>query len=190
MKIFYIDLADCQIPEISRPEKKQLQSKLGRFIVDYVGKNVYNIQDCTVIKQNFKPKFAYSNICFNISHSNEIIAAAFDSYPLGIDVEFMRERNFHKLSAHYGINFDDKKSFYLYWTKLEAKIKIQADIKQEISFKVKENYMLSLLSANPDKTNFAGFEIYKIKISFNKFSDNSEPVLTEIIPVNKKLFLH
>ena len=129
MKIFYLNLSSYDLPQMSRTERKKLQSQLGRYIVDYVANFYYNVKDREVVEENGKPKFLHCDLCFNISHSNDIVLAAFDSMPLGVDVEFMRERNFRELFAHYGIRADGRELFYRFWTNLEAKIKIQAEIK-------------------------------------------------------------
>ena len=150
MKIFYVKLDKSETEKLSRHELKALQSGIGRKIIDYVGKNIYNLSDTTVIEENSKPKFINSDIQFSISHSNEIIAVAFDDFPLGLDIEYMKDRDFEKLSGHYGINTKDKFEFYRQWTQLEAKIKIQSDIKNSYTDIFEEKYMLTVVSANPD----------------------------------------
>ena len=149
MKIFYVKLDKGETEKLSRRELKALQSGIGRKIIDYVGKNIYNLSDTTVIEENSKPKFLNSDIQFSISHSNEIIAAAFDDFPLGLDIEYMKDRDFGKLSGHYGIKTKDKFEFYRQWTQLEAKIKIQSDIKNSYTDIFGEKYMLTIVSSNP-----------------------------------------
>lgn len=151
MKIYYVKLNAEDVKVLSRIELKKLQSKIGRKIVDIVGEKVFNIADRTIIIENNKPRFAHSDIKFSISHSNRIIAAAFDIFPLGIDVEFMKERDFQKLGEHYNINTSDKTEFYQKWTQLEAEIKIQSEIKQTCTIEFEHNYMLTVTSSNVDK---------------------------------------
>ena len=106
-----------------------------------------------VIFKNNKPKFKFSDIQFNITHSNQFVMAAFDKYPVGIDLEYMKDRNFTEISKHYNLNTDNKTEFYKKWTQLEATIKIQADSKQTYTEKFESNYMLTIVSTNPEKIN-------------------------------------
>ena len=139
MKIFYIEFNNIQ--GIS---KKKLQSALGRHLVKEVARVFYDIQDTEIIVENNKPKFKNVDLCFNISHSNNIVAVAFDTNPLGLDVEHMKDRNFKMLLERYNIDSDDKNLFYQFWTEYEASIKIQSEIKQKLCFKLKDDYILSV----------------------------------------------
>lgn len=140
--------------ELSRTQKKKFQSELGRYIVDYVGKNIYNIPNRSLTIEKNKPKFTHSDIKFSISHSNNIVAVAFDDYSVGIDIEQMKDRDFSKLGNHYGINTDNKTEFYKKWTQLEAEIKIQAKAEQTYTTEFENDYMLTIATANPQKTEY------------------------------------
>ena len=157
MKIFYIEIKNTP-----QKEKKKLQSAIGRHIAKEVAKVFYNIEDTEIITENKKPKFKNVDLCFNISHSNNIVAVAFDTIPLGLDVEYMKERDFKSLLERYNIESDDKELFYQFWTEYEASIKIQAEIKQKLCFKLKDDYMLSLFSSNPDDGIKTKLKIYEV----------------------------
>ena len=157
MKIFYIEIKNTP-----QKEKKKLQSAIGRHIAKEVAKVFYNIEDTEIITENKKPKFKNVDLCFNISHSNNIVAVAFDTMPLGLDVEYMKERDFKSLLERYNIESDDKELFYQFWTEYEASIKIQAEIKQKLCFKLKDDYMLSLFSSNPDDGIKTKLKIYEV----------------------------
>ena len=154
MKIFYIVIQNDITDELSRTMKKKFQSELGRYIVDYVGENIYKISDRTLTVEKNKPKFIHSDIKFSITHSNNIVAVAFDDYSVGIDVEQMKDRDFSKLGNHYGINTDNKTEFYKKWTQLEAGIKIQAKPEQTYTTEFENDYMLTIVSANPQKPEY------------------------------------
>ncbi|MEE3349010.1 MAG: lipoyl synthase [Candidatus Gastranaerophilaceae bacterium] len=154
MKIFYIVMQNDTTDELSRTQKKKFQSELGRYIVDYVGKNIYNIPNRSLTIEKNKPKFTHSDIKFSISHSNNIVAVAFDDYSVGIDIEQMKDRDFSKLGNHYGINTDNKTEFYKKWTQLEAEIKIQAKAEQTYTTEFENDYMLTIATANPQKTEY------------------------------------
>jgi len=151
MKIFYIKINDNDYENLDRSELKKLQSELGHKLVDYVGKTVYKIENRAIIIENNKPKFKFSDIQFNISHSNQYVITAFDNYPIGIDLEYMKDRNFKEISRHYNIGTDNKIEFYKKWTQLEANIKIQTNPQQTYTEKFEADYMLTIVSANPEK---------------------------------------
>lgn len=148
MEIFYINLKNTE--NLNKISKKELQSSLGKKLTEQIAKTFYNVKDTSIILENKKPKFKNSNLCFNISHSNDVIAIAFDDLPMGLDIEFMQERDFKALSERYKLKEATKENFYKFWTQYEAEIKVQAEIKQKISFELEENYMLSIISSNPN----------------------------------------
>ena len=158
MKIFYIEFENTQ--GIS---KKKLQSALGRHIAKEVARVFYDVKNTEIIIENNKPKFKNTDVCFNISHSNNIVAVAFDDMPLGLDLEYMKDRDFKSLLERYNINSDSKDIFYQFWTEYEASIKIQAETKQKLCFKLKDDYMLSLFSSNPDEGIKTKLKIYEVK---------------------------
>ena len=158
MKIFYIEFENTQ--GIS---KKKLQSKLGRHLTKEVARIFYNIENTEIIVENNKPKFKNADLCFNISHSNNLVAIAFDEMSLGLDIEYMKERDFKALLKRYNIDSNDKNLFYQFWTEYEASIKIQSETKQKLCFKLKDNYMLSLFSSNPDEDIKTKLKIYEVK---------------------------
>ena len=161
MKIFYIKINNNE--KCTKLNLKKLQSQIGRLITKFVAEYFYNIEDTNIIIENKKPKFENADLCFNISHSNNIVAVAFDSFPLGLDIEFMKDRDFKLLLERYNINSNNKEFFYQFWTEYEAKIKIQNETKQKLSFKLEQNYMLSLFSSNPDEGIKTKLKIYELK---------------------------
>ena len=150
MKIFYILLDNKKTEKLSRKELRNRQSEIGRYIVDRIGKEIFSIKDTEIIIENSKPKYKNSNVHFSITHSNKIIAVAFDYYPVGIDIEYMKERDFKKLSEHYNINTYNKVEFYKKWTKLEAEIKLQSEIKQSYTTEIESDYIMTVVSSNPN----------------------------------------
>ncbi len=150
MEIYYIVLNNQETENLSRVELKALQSKLGKAIVNYVGEKIYKIPDRTIIVEKNKPIFKFSDIHFSISHSNKIVLAAFDDSPVGVDTEFMKDRDFYKLSNHYGIQTSDKTEFYKKWTRLEAGIKIHADVNSTFTTIFESDYMLTVVSNKPN----------------------------------------
>lgn len=169
MEIFYINLKNTK--DIDKISKKELQSTLGRKLTEQIAKVFYNVKDTSIIIDNKKPKFKNSNLCFNISHSNNVIAIAFDELQLGLDVEFMQERDFKAISKRYNLKESTKENFYKFWTQYEAEIKIQAEIKQKISFELQPNYMLSIVSANQNLN--TQIKMYEINENANVLNEKS-----------------
>lgn len=129
-------------------EKRQKEFTLGRFLVNFVLKNHYKMDDFEIIVENKKPRLETSEIHFSLSHSNDIVAVVFDYAEVGFDVEFMKERNFEKLFHFYKLNPEkrDKNTFYDFWTKYEAKIKLQSNPVSSFSACFLNDYKLSVCS--------------------------------------------
>ena len=155
MQIFYINMEEYKIPkEILEKYKtknikssqKEEQHLTGRFLLDKVAKNFYNIENREIEIINKKPKFKYSDINFSISHSENIVLVAFDKNPIGADVEIMKDRNFKEIFERYNYKGEkiSKELFYKFWTEYESKIKLQ-NVPQTIITQIIENiYMLSV----------------------------------------------
>lgn len=151
MKVFYTDLSELDLKGMRKPELKKLQSQTGYSLLNYVAKNFYGIKNTDLIIQNGKPEFQESDMCFNISHSNNLVAVAFDTKPIGFDIEFIQPRDIKQLADRYDTNFQTVEEFYVFWTNLEAEIKIQSDIEQRYTDKIASDYMMTILSSNPER---------------------------------------
>jgi 4'-phosphopantetheinyl transferase len=93
---------------------------------------------------------------FNLSHSCDYIVLAVSNQPVGVDIEYMKDRNFLAIAKHYfqlsevealqtagrenSGNRELRKLFYTYWTLKEALIKCQgstiAEMLRELEFSV------------------------------------------------------
>ncbi len=69
---------------------------------------------------------------FNMSHTGDYIAIAFDTQPIGIDIELMKQRKFPRIAKrimpeHCYLQFLESgasaEEFYMYWCACEALIK-------------------------------------------------------------------
>lgn len=132
-----------------KSEKRRLQYSLGRFLVKFVLKNYYNMPAAEIIVKNKKPCLKDNDsVKFSISHSDNIILAAFCNNDIGADIEFMKDRDFNRLLDYYKVKYskksDNKEFFYDFWTKYEAEIKLQQKALSFITMKFMKNYMLSL----------------------------------------------
>lgn len=130
-----------------KSEKRRLEFALSRFILDYVFKNRYKISDYKIEVKNNKPVINNEKIHFSISHSKEYAIVSFDKFPIGADIEYMKDRNFEKLSEYFDKKISDKEEFYKFWTKYEAEYKLQAQGNFFRSFKFMKDYMISVSSS-------------------------------------------
>lgn len=193
MEIFYINsdtfLTNLDLKSLDiflekksfKSEKQKIQFCLGRFLVKYVAQTRFNIQNPEIEIVNKKPRFKYSDINFSISHSKNIILAAFDTAPVGVDIEFMKNRKFDEIFKYYklGIKNPDAEYFYRFWTELEAGIKLQTPEKSCAVFKI-NNFMLAIKS-------YSSFDIKsKLKIyELKSPTDKTNPrELISLKPVN------
>ena len=171
MKIFYVDSAKYEIEkEILKSflkdrkfssTEKEIQHCYGRFLLEKVAKEIFEIENTELEIINQKPRFKFSDIHFSISHSENIILIAFDKNPIGVDIEIMKERNFKELFARYNYKGENisKELFYKFWTEYEAGIKLQGTPKTKINFPLLETFMVTAVG-NFDE-NYEIFELTK-----------------------------
>ncbi len=167
MKIFFIDMNKFNLSdeilqtflsERKFPSKnKENQHLYGRYLVDKVAKEIYKLDNTELEIINKKPRFKAGIIHFSISHSENIILAAFDENPVGADVEYMRERNFKELFARYNYKGADKETFYRFWTEYEAGIKLQGSPQNKFSKEIIKDFMLTVVGHFSDEV-----EIYEL----------------------------
>ena len=120
-------------------EKRKREFSLGRFLIKYVLKNFYDLSEVEVDVENNKPCIRNGSVKFSISHSNNMLAAAFYRKNIGVDIEFMKQRDFEKLFDYCGIDgecLNKKEEFYRYWTRYEAEIKLAEPVCEFISMKI------------------------------------------------------
>lgn len=144
-----MDLFYTYINEFSGKNKKEKQHNAGRFIVEYAAKFIYKIENSEIEIINKKPKFKYSDINFSISHSNNIAAVCFDKYPLGFDIEFMKQRDYKSIAQrmHFKTEENTLKEFYKNWTLYEAEVKLQNKLTSYKSELFLDNYIYTITSS-------------------------------------------
>lgn len=101
---------------------------LGEVILQNVAKTFKGILGEFDYGQHGKPFFKnLVNLCFNVSHSENLVAVAFCEKSVGVDIELLRdvdlkisERFFHENEKLF---VKDNKTFLKIWTRKEAYIK-------------------------------------------------------------------
>ena len=152
MDIFYTFIEE-------NPDKKEqhnFQHQTGRKLVNYVAKNIYKIENPEIEIVNNKPKFKYSDKHFSISHSKNIVLAAFDDYPIGVDIQYMRECDYIAVAKRMKLKPENntKEAFYKAWTQYEAVFKFGQKpifVHSEIFLK---DYFLTVARTHSEKINF------------------------------------
>ena len=165
MDIFVIEIKDAdevhkelleefRKKEISDP-KKWNEHCFSYLMVDRILREVYHIEDRTVIFENGKPLLKSGGKHFSISHSNKYAALVFSDYDCGIDIEEIKPREFAKISERMNFNAKTLEEFYNQWTKYEADYKLSNPCKTYKTFRL-DDYILTVVGENPNDT----FELY------------------------------
>ena len=127
---------------------RERQHKAGRYIVEYVAKNIYKIENPELEVVNKKPKFKYSDLHFSISHCRNYVIVVFDKNPVGADIEKITKRDFEAISER--MNFKLKENtlneFYKEWTLFEARYKLQQEAKNTLTIDFMDEYKISVAS--------------------------------------------
>lgn len=164
---------------------KQTQFCLGRFLVKYIAKTRYGIENTDIKITNNKPHFINSDINFSISHSKNIVLAAFDKNNVGADIEEMKKRDFEAIFKYYKLDTKNPtpEFFYRFWTELEAEIKLQTEPKSSATLKLLDNFMLTVMSSYSfDIINT--LKIYELKIPTESTNPNELISLNPVIASN------
>lgn len=157
-------------------EKVKINFLLGRYLIRTILAGVLNCNPNEVaLTKTEKGRLELKHLSspsFNISHSNDITILAIDDTQIGIDVEYIRNRNFLEIAESF---FSDEESkslknlkspisirnlFYTYWTLKEAFIKCNGDglfnKKMELKCRLDNNKIQSSIN---DKYQLASFKI-------------------------------
>jgi len=174
MKIFYIEkdkflknikfeiLEKFSDGRIYKSKEKYLEHLCGLYLVKNVAKEFYNIENPEIEIKNSKPFFRYNNLYFSISHSENIVAAAFHTSNTGFDIERIKPRNYKKILKKYNIENENPtpEDFYKFWTLHEAQIKLGTPCKSSFTIPFKNDYILSCVS---DEVIISEFEIIQYR---------------------------
>ena len=143
MDLYYINCENFEGETL-----KQKQHNAGRYIVEYVAKNILNLENTEIIIENKKPKFKYSDINFSISHSDCWAVVVFSNNEIGIDIEKIQERDYKAISRRmkFELKEDSLQDFYRCWTIFEAEYKLQQKAKYVETIDFKDEYKISVAS--------------------------------------------
>ena len=133
--------------------KRQKEYAISRFLLKYIPEKIYGLNNLEIGIKNKKPYFVNCKLNFSITHSRDIVAIAFSDNPIGLDIEFIKKRNFEPILERLGRKSQgvDLEKFYQYWTEYEAKIKLQQEAKFCYTEKLSEEYILTVCSGAFDE---------------------------------------
>ncbi len=170
-----------------KSEKRKLEFSLDRFLLFYIAKQIYGKTYPEVLIKHNKPYFKDLKPHFSISHSKNIVLICFDDYENGVDIEFIKDRNFTKLFEYYNITNipANRFNFYRFWTEYEAKVKLKSELKSSLTGLFLQNFMLSVTS-NHSFDIKRKLKIYEVKSPIDNINPNELINLKEVIESKKK----
>lgn len=151
--------------KVYKSREKYLEHLCGLYLVKTVAEEIYGEKTVKIGIKNSKPYFENSKLKFNVSHSKNIVAAAFSLSNTGFDVEYMASRDYKKIMARIKNNRDistsstDRETFYRFWTTYEAEYKLGEKAVSRYTREAEKDYIFTAVSDTPLLSDFA---VYKI----------------------------
>lgn len=130
-------------------EKKRYVHNLTYYLLDKI-LEMYDINDRKIVIDNNKPILINSEKFFSISHSHNYIAISISDFNCGLDIEFIKDREYEKISKRMNFVSNSLTNFYKNWTLYEANYKLSSICKSKITKQI-NNFMLSAVSENIDE---------------------------------------
>ncbi len=158
---------------------KYLEHLCGLFLVKFIAKNVYGIENTDIVSENHKPVFKNHKLNFSISHSKNIVMAAFNNKNIGLDVEYMYPRDYKRILERYNRNIKNptRHDFYRFWTLHEAEIKLGAEPKSIYSSFLNKDYVYTCVSDSVIVTKYGIKELLPKSKDINLEQEYENPSL-------------
>ena len=158
-------------------QRKFIQHAMGRFLSDIGLKQFYGVNEYNISIDTKGKPYIDKNINFSITHSKDIVAVGFSKDIIGVDIEYIKPRDYKSILNHYNIDREvNDGEFYQIWTDYEARIKSGLD--SSVSFRL-DNYILSVSS------NSTQLAIYEAEIPTDK-SIPSELISLKLVKESSK----
>jgi len=149
-----MDLFLIEIPKNeNKIENSKKQSEFSKYFVEFLGRNFYKKDFILRKEKSGKPFLEGLDYNISIAHSNSIIAILISKQIIGVDIEYIKKRDFKKILARFKVKKDNpnQTDFYAFWTKYEAEFK--SGIKNNTLNFEYNNYMVAISSAAKAKPN-------------------------------------
>ena len=148
------------LPFLGEAERLRAESLCGvaqrRFVVSRaLRRRALGPNAEILVEKNGRPYIKGNSVFFSMSHAGDLFVMAVDAYPVGIDAELMKERDFARLSSwFFKEQITVREVFYRRWTQYEASLKLaglhlfskNAPAPKHICSETMDNYMLSVAS--------------------------------------------
>lgn len=136
---YYLDKTEKQQLKEMANENKKHTFRVCRFIAKQL---ISEFFDLDIVDLHFeynargKPILPFDNIEFNISHSADLALIGVSAYPIGVDIEIIKQNRDLKGLAHKVLSADEhdwmyeedsEKRFYALWTLKEARLKCDGE---------------------------------------------------------------
>ena len=210
MQIFLVDTSSLNLDDkaiknyealLSKEEKKRLNRTsalkaktsfvVGRVLIKTTLAKILNCKSTDIIlratpKGRLELEFPISNLSFNLSHSNNLVVLGVSDMRIGIDIEFIKKRNFVEIAESFftaeefnllkkANSLEEQQNlFYKYWTLKEAFIKCNGEQifnkssngpdknYQLASLQINQNYIMSIV-VNKGNSSFQMPESFEVK---------------------------
>jgi len=122
MDIYFIEITSKKNDKL---HLKKLQHRISRAFLKKLLSEKYGITS-DIKEERGKPFLQDNSLYFSISHSENLIGIAFDRGDIGLDIEFIKSRNFDDILKYYKLKREtpiSETEFYQIWTSYEAEYK-------------------------------------------------------------------
>lgn len=168
MEIFYVKKSEflkqvkmADLEQVSdgrqyKSREKYLEHLCGLYLVKNLAKKIYNVKNSEIEIVGGKPFFKSREMFFSVSHSENLVVVGVAKDDIGLDVEFVKPRDFKKIMTHYGFEIENPtaEEFYRFWTLHEAEIKLGRTPVSKFSIPFLQEYYLSCVSSSPMVSSF------------------------------------
>ena len=136
-------------------EKRELIHSFSYLMLDRILKEVYRIEDRSIVLCDGKPSLVTNEKYFSISHSGEYIVIGFSDRKCGIDIERIKSRDYVKISERMRFSSSSLEEFYINWTKYEAQYKLDGVVNSVHSFRMSDYIITAVCEGRTEQ-----YEIY------------------------------
>jgi len=119
-------------------QNKKLQSEISKILSEKIAEIFYGKKLTLSHQKDGSPYFKNEeNLNISISHSKGIIALLFDKIKTGVDIEYIKNRDFKNILKYFKIDTEDisKEEFYQIWTDFETRYKAKGDNTKSFIYK-------------------------------------------------------
>lgn len=133
-----LEINECHVLVIRFPEKisnKTAAKQKRMVLIESILKDYTQIPFLIETTGTGKPYLDSAEVHFNISHSQDILVLAISHFPVGIDIEFIKKKDYQRFSSYFWGSdvisvypkYTKSLAFFQAWTQTEAWVKYHGD---------------------------------------------------------------